>query len=84
MPSNGTINIMSQKTANGNIQYLDCKIENPSLSKRFPKTFGKVFEQIKQWQREIIGEDNISEFFTETTGQHWKVFLKRKPLTFLM
>ena len=53
------------------IPYLDIKI-NPSLSE-------KDFEMCKDWQREIIGKENISEFYTEETGHHWKVFLKRTP-----
>ena len=47
----------------------------PSLSE-------KDFEMCKQWQREIIGQQNISEFYTEETGHHWYVFLKRVPLEF--
>jgi len=48
----------------------------------YPSLSEKDFELCKQWQREIIGEDNILEFYTETTGGEWFVFLKRVPMEF--
>jgi hypothetical protein len=43
----------------------------------YPTLSESDFEMCKKWQREIIGEENISEFYTETTGGEWFVFLKR-------
>lgn len=40
-------------------------------------------ERVFEWQREIIGRENISEFYTEETGSHWFVFLKRIPMEFV-
>lgn len=48
---------------------------DPSLSEN-------DFEMCKQWQREIIGTQNISEFYTEETGRHWYVFFARIILSF--
>ena len=43
----------------------------------------EAFEECKQWQREILG-DNFMEFYTEETGRLWYVYLKfnNKPITF--
>lgn len=82
MPENGTIQVGFKPSPKGKIPYLECKIEWPSLSKRFPKTYEKIYDEILDWQREIIGRENISEFYTETTGHHWFVYLKRVPVTF--
>ena len=49
---------------------------NPSLS-------DADFEMCKNWQREIIGKENIMEFYTEETGHHWFVYLKRVPMEFI-
>jgi hypothetical protein len=49
----------------------------------YPTLSEKDFEMCKQWQREIIGDDNISEIYTETTGGDWFVFLKRMPMEFV-
>ena len=49
---------------------------NPSLSE-------SDFEMCKNWQREIIGKENIMEFYTEETGHHWFVYLKRVPMEFI-
>ena len=48
----------------------------------YPTLTEKDFEMCMQWQREIIGEENILEFYTETQGGDWFVFLKRQPYTF--
>jgi hypothetical protein len=56
--------------------YLDIYVRWPSLSE-------KDFEMCKDWQRQIIGSENISEFFTEETGNHWLVYLKKNVITFL-
>lgn len=54
--------------------YLEIKVE-PSLSE-------EDFEMCKNWQREIIGKENISEFYTEETGHHWMIYLKRFAFEF--
>lgn len=56
--------------------WLDCYVRFPSLSET-------DFEMCKVWQCEIIGKENISEFFTEETGNHWKVYLKREQFEFV-
>lgn len=55
--------------------FLECKVASPSLSEL-------DFETCQNWQRFIIGKENISEFYTEETGRHWFVFLKRLPFEF--
>lgn len=36
----------------------------------------KEFDDVKDKTREIIGTNLISEFYTETTGKLWYVYLK--------
>lgn len=64
MPNGSTV---TSGRKNGSI-YFECKTEKPVSD--------DDFEMIKQWQREILGADNISEFYTEEQGKHWFVFLK--------
>ena len=54
---------------------IECFVPEPSLSE-------KDFEECKEWQRQIIGVDNISEHYTEETGRHWYVMFKRKIMKF--
>lgn len=56
--------------------YIRCEVYRPSLEL-------DDFEQVKQWQREIIGEHNISEIYTKTEGSLWLIYLKRVPMEFL-
>lgn len=58
------------------VVFFDCYVRFPSLS-------DEDFEMCKKWQREIIGKEYISEFYTEETGNHWLVYLKRVPLEFI-
>lgn len=53
---------------------IECFVD-PSLSE-------EDFEMCMDWQRQIIGVENISEFYCEETGRHWFVFLKRVPFEF--
>lgn len=63
MPMGSMVSTGKNKTS----VYLECVI---------PKRVSEEdFAMIKQWQREIIGADNISEFYTLTEGTHWFIYL---------
>lgn len=66
LPDRSTVTLIKHK---GKSPAIEC-IVNPHLSE-------KDFEMCKDWQRDIIGKENISEFYTEETGLHWFVFLER-------
>jgi hypothetical protein len=53
--------------------YINIFIKEPSLS-------DSDFEMVKDWLRDIVGKENILEFFTEETGRDFRVYLKRQPL----
>lgn len=63
--------------------YIECIVRFPSLYEKGTKEEEQIVEEVFQWQREIIGKENISEFYTEETGSHWFVYLKRVPLEFI-
>lgn len=63
--------------------FIECKVSSPSLYEKGTKEEEQDVERVFQWQREIIGNENISEFYTEDTGAHWFVYLKRKPYDFI-
>lgn len=69
LPNRAEIYLIKNK---GKSTYLDFKVD-PPLSE-------EDFEQCKDWQREIIGKENIIEFYTEETGRHWKVFIHSEQL----
>ena len=50
--------------------------ENYIRFQRNPSLNEMEFEVCKKFQRAIIGNENILEFYTEETGHDWKVFLK--------
>ena len=69
LPNRAEVTLIKYK---GKSPALICKV-SPPLSE-------EDFEMCKEWQREIIGKENISEFYTEETGHFWYVFLKRIPM----
>lgn len=71
LPNRAEVKLIKYK---GKTPAIECKI-SPSIS-------DKDFEMCKQWQREILG-DAITEFYTEETGHHWFIFLKRIPIEFV-
>jgi hypothetical protein len=70
------------KTKKGS-PYIECIVRFPSLYEKGTKEEEQIVEEVFQWQREIIGKENISEFYTEETGSHWFVYLKRLPFEFI-
>lgn len=70
------------KTKKGS-PYIECIVRFPSLYEKGTKEEEYIVDEVFQWQREIIGKENISEFYTEETGSHWFVYLKRVPLEFI-
>lgn len=71
LPKRAKVTLIKYK---GKSPALKCEVQ-PSLNE-------EDFEMCKNWQRDIIGRENISEFYTEETGHFWYVFLKRVPMEF--
>lgn len=69
------------KTKQG-ITYLECIVQFPSLYEKGTKEEEETIKQVYQWQKEILGEENILEYHTKTTGSHWFVYMKRQPYEF--
>ena len=66
------------------VQLIKYKGKSPAIEVKIsPALSEEDFEMCKNWQREIIGQENINEFYTEETGHHWYVFLKfnNAPIT---
>lgn len=58
-----------------NAPAIQCMVPSPYLSE-------VDFDRVKSEQRQGIGAENISEFFTDETGHNWLIFLKRHPFEF--
>lgn len=70
------------KTKKGS-PFIECIVRFPSLDDKGTNEGERIIQEVFNWQREIIGRENISEFYTEETGSHWFVYLKKQPLEFL-
>lgn len=61
---------------NKGTHYIECIVRHPSLYEKGTREEERDVAQVFEWQREIIGKQNISEFYTEETGSHWYIYLK--------
>jgi hypothetical protein len=67
--------VLQKKLINGKtVCFIECFVRFPSLSQ-------EDFEMCKQWQRTIL-VDVFDEFYTEETGNHWIIYLKRVNIEF--
>lgn len=83
LPKRAIVNLKKKNTSKGTVVFIECIVRWPGLYERGTREEEQTIEQVFEWQREIIGRENISEFFTEETGSHWFVYLKRIPITFI-
>jgi len=54
----------------GGTRFIEIFVDDPSLSE-------EQEEIINNKISDIVGSDNIMEFYTEETGRHWFVYLKK-------
>lgn len=62
--------------------FIEC-IVSPGLYVEGTKEEEQTLKEVFDWQRAIIGKENISEFYTLETGRHWHIYLKRVPMEFI-
>lgn len=82
LPARAIVALRKKTTPKGTICYIECIVRNPGLYSKGTSEEGKTVEEVFEWQREIIGKENIMEFYTEETGSHWFIYLQRVPLEF--
>lgn len=75
LPKRAIVNI--SETPKGN-SFIECIVRWPGLYEKGTKAEQNTVDEVFKWQREIIGSENISEFYTEETGSHWYIYLNKK------
>lgn len=66
------------------IPYIYIKIANPSMMEYGNETQQeKDIEMIFEWLRDIVGRNNVSEFYRHSTGSPWELWLKRNQYEFI-
>lgn len=70
------------KTKSGS-PFILCRVQFPSICPTRSKEEDEELAMIYQWQEDIIGKENISEFYSEDTGRLWYIYLKRVPMEFI-
>jgi len=78
LPSHAKVNLLKGKQ----VWEIHIMVAFPSMKDINPMGWEKDFQDAKDKQRGIIGEA-LSEFFTETEGHIWRIYLKRIPLEFI-
>lgn len=66
------------------IPYIYIKIANPSMMEYGnEKQQEQDIEMIFEWLRQIVGHENVSEFYRHSTGSPWDLWLKRNQYEFI-
>jgi hypothetical protein len=82
LPNRAIVNLRWKQNKDNRSLFIECIVRNPGLYSKGSKEEEQQLEQVLQWQRDIIPKEAVSEFYTEETGSHWLIYLKRIPLTF--
>lgn len=70
LPERAEVNFIKYR---GKSPAIEIKVSSPSLTE-------SEHQEVINKHREIIGKENIWEFYTEETGHHWYIFLDGKQL----
>lgn len=83
LPKRAIVKLRWKQNKENRSLFIECIVRFPGLYSKGTKEEEKQLEEVLQWQREIIPAEAISEFYTEETGSHWLIYLKRVPLNFI-
>lgn len=83
LPKRAVVKLRWKQNKENRSLFIECIVRFPSLYTKGTKEEEKQLEEVLKWQREIIPPEAISEFYTEETGNHWLIYLKRIPLEFI-
>jgi hypothetical protein len=82
LPKRAIVKLRWKQNKENRSLFIECVVRNPGLYSKGSKEEEEQLNQVLKWQKEIIPADAVSEFYTEETGSHWIIYLKRVPLTF--
>ena len=83
LPKRAIVKLRWKQNKENRSLFIECIVRWPSLYDKGTKEEEKQLEEVLKWQREIIPPEAISEFYTEETGSHWLIYLKRVPMEFI-
>jgi hypothetical protein len=83
LPKRAVVKLRWKQNKDNRSLFIECIVRWPSLYDKGSKEEEKQLEEVLKWQREIIPAEAISEFYTEETGSHWLIYLKRVPMEFI-
>lgn len=83
LPKRAKVNLRWKQNKQNRSLFIECIVRFPGLYSKGSKEEEEQLNEVLNWQRQIIPKEAISEFYTEETGSHWLIYLKRVPLTFV-
>ncbi len=83
LPKHAVVKLRWKQNKENRSLFIECIVRWPGLYEKGTKEEEALVDEVLKWQREIIPAEAISEFYTEETGSHWLIYLKRAPLTFV-
>jgi len=83
LPKRAVVKLRWKQNKDNRSLFIECIVRFPGLYSKGSSEESEQLEQVLKWQREIIPAEAVSEFYTEETGSHWLIYLKRIPLEFI-
>lgn len=83
LPENGKVKLRWKQNRDNRSLFIECIVRFPSLYNQGTKQEEENLERVLQEQKNIVPKEARSEFYTEETGNHWLIYLKRVPIEFI-
>lgn len=83
LPKRAIVKLRWKQNKDNRSLFIECIVRWPGLYNAGTREEEAALDEVLKWQREIIPKETISEFYTEETGSHWMIYLKRVPLEFV-
>lgn len=83
LPKRAVVKLRWKQNKENRSLFIECIVRFPGLHDKGSAEEQKTLNEVLNWQREIVPKEAISEFYTEETGSHWLIYLKRVPMEFV-
>lgn len=83
LPKRAVVKLRWKQNKDNRSLFIEFIVRWPGLYDKGSKEEEKQLDQVLKWQRQIIPKEAVGEFYTEETGSHWLIYLKRVPMEFI-
>lgn len=83
LPKRAIVKLRWKQNKDNRSLFIEFIVHGPGLYSKGTREEEQILDQVISWQRGIIPKEAINEFYTEETGSHWIIYLRRIPIEFI-